>query len=185
MYWQTVERLAESNLIKEAIKTHFSDERVSSITIAQNHIIKLDFTQLANPQLMEMMNFVKTNTNTLFVCVQDNAHAYTTFGNAATQQKNHLLVPNPCFAYLQLLHMPNVLSIAVTSSPISLLSSLSCIQTENEVDWFEDSDITPCIYPLGASYQDLESILEENTDIKLFEDNVFEDKIEAMCSQSK
>ena len=82
--------------------------------------------------------------------------------------------------------MPNVLSIAVTSSPLSLLSSQSCIPVENEINWRDTGDINPCLltYPQGACYQNIEKMLEENTDVKLFEDTVFEDKVEHMCQES-
>lgn len=179
--------MSESNLIRDAIRSQLNDERIPSIAIAENHIIKLDLSQVVNPQLMALINLVQTRTNTLFVCVQDNAHKFTTLSNGAMRAKNNsVVVSNPCLAYLNLLHMPNVLSIAVTSSPLSLLSSQSCIPVENEINWRETAQVNPCLltYPQGACYQNIEMILEENTDVKLFEDTVFEDKVEQMCQES-
>ena len=183
-----MERLSESNLIKDAIRTQANDERIPSIAFAETRVIKFDLSQVANPQITELINIVQTHTNTLFVCVQDNAHRFTTLDNGSISATNNpVLVSSPCLSYLKLLHMPNVLSIAVTSSPLSLLSSQSCIPTENEVNWNATAEINPCLltYPEGAHYQDIEAILEQNTDVKLFEDTVFENRVEQMCSHSK
>ncbi|KAI6659295.1 GREB1-like protein isoform X2 [Oopsacas minuta] len=187
LYWQTIERLSESNLIKDAIRAQLNDERIPSIALAESHVIKLDLSQVVNPELIALINTVQTRTNTLFICVQDNAHRFTTLSNGSMQPNNSsVVVSNPCLAYMNLLHMPNVLSLAVTSSPLSLLNSQSSIPPENEVNWRE-TEINPChlTYPQGAHYQDIESILEEDTDVKLFEDTVFEDKVEQLCQHSK
>ena len=182
-----MERLSESNLIKDAIRAQASDERIPSIAFAETRVIKFDLSQVVNPQLTALMNIVQTHTNTLFVCVQDNAHSFTTLEGSIPPKNSPVLVSTPCLAYLNLLHMPNVLSIAVTSSPLSLLSTQSCIPTENEVNWNVTAEINPCLltYPKGAHYQDIEAILEDNTDVKLFEDTIFEDRVEQMCSHSK
>ena len=188
LYWQTVERLSESNLINDAIRTQADDERIPSIDLAETRVIKFDLSQVVNPQLTALINIVQARTNTLFVCVQDNAHRFTTIDSGTIPaQNNPVVVSSPCLAYLKLLHMPNVLSIAVTSSPLSLLSSQSSIPTENEVNWNVSAEINPCLltYPQGAHYQDIEATLEEHSDVKLFEDTVFEDKVEQMCSHSK
>ena len=132
IYEQTIIRVNE---FLDAYRTEhpgFQAGREAKDIVFRASLGKDSLSAHAAGKLKEIQRRIKSSKHTLFVIIHDEAHWAATLGGGADQCINNGTVRLS----------ENVVTLFVSATPYSLVTSKSQVPKENEVNWFEENEIT-------------------------------------------